>query len=267
MPEWVNVIIQGIVEGFTEFLPISSTGHLILSSQFLQMDTPAGVFEIFIQLGAVIAVLLFYWSDIWQQIREVQHKPQIQQFWLGIFIAFLPAATIGFLLNDWINDVLFQPYFVAIGLIIGGILFLVAENFLIIPEDNSSSIDAQPPSLKQAFFIGCWQVLALLPGMSRSGMCIIGTLVTGLDRKRATQFSFYLAIPTLGMATIYTLLKNLAILSSNDLLMLFLGMIVSGIVAWFSIAWLLRFVSSHNFIPFAYYRIIFGIIILIILYL
>lgn len=263
MPEWLIVVIEGIVEGITEFLPISSTGHLILTSEILQFDGYAGIFEIFIQLGAIIAVLIFFWRDLWQQAREIR-SPQTQKHWLGIIVAFIPAGIVGFILADYL-DAIFQPYVVGIGLIVGGIMFLLVEHFVKLPETAEKKLTEEPLSIKQAFFVGCWQVLALIPGMSRSGMSILGALTIGIDRKRATEFSFYLALPTLGIASVYSLLKNLDQLSSNDLAYLFLGAIVSGLVAWFAIAWLLNYVSKNNFRPFAYYRIVVGIIILIVL--
>jgi undecaprenyl-diphosphatase len=263
MPEWLAVIIEGIVEGLTEFLPISSTGHLILTSSLLQFDGYAGIFEIFIQSGAVLAVLSFYGRELWLQLKGIR-SPKTQQHWLGLILAFLPAGLIGFFIADYL-DTIFQPFFVGIGLIMGGIMFLVVEYFIKLPESSEVPLIEAPLSLKQAFIVGCWQVLALIPGMSRSGMSIVGALILGIDRKRATEFSFYLAMPTLGIASLYSLIKNLDSLSTGDLSYLFLGALVSGIVAWLSIAWLLRYVSSNNFLPFAYYRIALGILILLII--
>src|SRR5690606_17661830 len=150
--------------------------------------SPSGVFEIFIQLGAVIAVIIFFWSDIWRQIREVTQNKQTQQFWLGIVVAFIPAAVLGLLLGDWFDSFLFRPDVVASALMFGGILVLFVARFSKIAQDNPESIDSEPPSLKQAFWIGCWQVLALIPGMSRSGMTMVGAMFTGLGRKQATEF-------------------------------------------------------------------------------
>jgi undecaprenyl-diphosphatase len=266
MPTWLVVIIEGIVEGITEFLPISSTGHLILTSSLLQLDGFAGIFEIFIQLGAVLAVILFYRGDLWHQVRNI-YSPQTQQHWLSIFIAFIPAAALGFVLINYIDAVLFQPYVVATGLVVGGFMFLFVERFVKVPEEKGKSLLENPLSYKQAFLIGCWQILALIPGMSRSGMSIIGALIIGIDRKRATEFSFYLAMPTLGLASLYSLVKHINELSLYDFAYLVLGASVSGIVAWLSIAWLLRYVTNHNFVAFGYYRILVGIFILLIIFL
>lgn len=263
MPEWLKVVIEGIVEGITEFLPISSTGHLILTSAALDFEGYAGIFEIFIQFGAILAVFLYYWRDLWKQAQDFRN-PKVQQHWLGIVIAFLPAGIIGFFIADYL-DLISQSAVVGVGLIIGGLMFLAAEHFVKLPETSDKTLLEEPLTLKQAFLIGCWQLLAFFPGMSRSGMSIVGALANGVDRKRATEFSFYLAMPTLGLASLYSMIKNLSNLSPNDFAYLFLGAFVSGVVAWFSIAWLLRYVSSHNFVAFAYYRIFVGILILLVI--
>lgn len=267
MAEWIKVVLLGIVEGVTEFLPISSTGHLIVAAEAVVLqESLTGVFEIFIQIGAVIAVIIYYWQSLWQQVRTVRTSPETQRLWIGVIVAFIPAASIGLLFNDQIEAVLFSPTVVAVALIVGGVMFLVIENFFTTPpseDDDSKPLDDAPLTLRQALIVGCWQVLALIPGMSRSGMSIIGGMLAGLDRQRSTQFSFYLAIPTLGGATVYTLLRSLDTITANDLALLFLGAAVSGVVAWLSIAWLLRYISKNSFVPFGYYRIAVGILILL----
>lgn len=261
MIEWVKVIILGIVEGITEFLPISSTGHLIVAAALLNFQgSMGGTFEIFIQLGAIVAVIIFFRSEIFQQVRTITSNSRIQRFWLGIIIAFVPAAVIGFLLKDWIKEVLFSPAVVGITLIIGGIIFLIIERR---PAAQPSSGEAEDITPTQALIVGVAQTTALIPGVSRSGASIIGGMLGGMNRRAATQFSFYLAIPTLGLATIFDLLTNLDQISSDQLAMLVVGAIVSGIVAWLSIGWLLRYVANNTFVAFGYYRIIAGIIILI----
>jgi undecaprenyl-diphosphatase len=264
MPEWLLVVIAGIVEGITEFLPISSTGHLILTTSLLNFDGYANIFEIFIQSGAILAVIFFYWQQLSSQFKTIS-SPRTQQHWMGVVLAFVPAGLVGFFIADYL-DTFFQPYVVGIGLIVGGIMFLLVEHYVKVPQTSETPLIEAPLSLRQAFLIGCWQVLALFPGMSRSGMSILGALSLGIDRRRATEFSFYLAIPTLGIASVYSLIKNLYMLSANDLAYLFLGALVSGIVAWFAIAWLLRYVSSHNFVPFAWYRIVLGVVILLVIF-
>lgn len=269
MSEWIKVILLGILEGVTEFLPISSTGHLIVAAEFMRLqDSLQGTFEIFIQIGAVVAVIVYYWGDLWQQFQNVT-RPKGQdarQLWLGVLLAFIPAAVIGLLAGDFLEETLFNPVVVAGALIVGGLMFIFIERFFTGKHENpeDSEISDDPLTLRQALIVGCWQVLALVPGMSRSGMSIIGGMLAGLDRRRATQFSFYLAIPTLGAATVYSLLRDLSELNSSDLQFLFVGAVISGIVAWVSIGWLLRYVSKNNFIPFGYYRIALGIVILII---
>ncbi len=260
--EWLEVIILGIIEGITEFLPISSTGHLIVAAEFIQLqDNLRGTFEIFIQFGAVVAVLLYYSATFVRHARLIRKDTEIQQLWLSILIAFLPAATLGFLFGDIIERVLFNPIVVAFAMIIGGVAFIVLERRY---EKRKTSLTvSNTVNLKQAIIIGSWQILALIPGTSRSGMSILGGLFAGVSRQMATTFSFYLAIPTLGGATLYTLFKDLDKINGDDIWYLLIGALVAGVVAWLSISWLLRFVASNTFIPFGIYRILMGSLILI----
>lgn len=264
MPDFIKAIILGIVEGVTEFLPISSTGHLIVASDLLDFQALNGTFEIFIQLGAVVAVVLYYRSRLWRQVLALREGREGWRFWLNLFIAFLPAAVLGFLFADVIQAALFNPTVVALALIVGGIVFLVVERRLPPPSGDQMelSAEADPMHWRQALGIGLAQTLALIPGMSRSGASIIGGLLVGLGRPAATEFSFFLAIPTLGLATVYSLVRSLDQLRPDDMLNLGIGAVVSGVVAWLSIGWLLRFVSRHNFVPFGVYRILAGLVIL-----
>lgn len=271
MSEWLKVVLLGIVEGVTEFLPISSTGHLIIASEFLALrDSLDGTFEIFIQIGAVVAVFAYYRAALWQQARLLFAPPQPEdrasalQLWLGVFVAFIPAAIIGLMLDDWLEARLFNPVAVAIALIVGGVMFLIVERWLQSTrlDDQVTSVNDHPLTMRQALIVGLWQCLALIPGMSRSGMSIIGGMLAGLDRHRATDFSFYLALPTLGAATLYTLARDFNQLNNADLGFLLLGAAISAVVAWLSIDWLLRYVASNNFVPFGIYRIILGAVIL-----
>lgn len=255
-----RAVVLGIVEGITEFLPISSTGHLIIASDLLNFQgSIGGTFEIFIQLGAVLAVVWYYRRDLWQQARAVPRDPKVRRFWLNVAIAFVPAAAVGFLLHEWIKERLFSPVTVAVALIVGGIVLLLIER-----RDHSagtpSVYDVTP---KQALGIGLAQILSLIPGASRSATTIIGGLLTGLDRPTATNFSFYLAIPTLGLATVYDLLSSLDQISANDALNLLVGTVVSFVVALLAIGWLLRYIARNDFKIFGYYRIIFGLIVLV----
>jgi undecaprenyl-diphosphatase len=262
--EWVKVVLLGIIEGVTEFLPVSSTGHLIVATAALNFEGSAnGTFEIFIQFGAIVAVILYYRKEIFRQLRAFPSDPDVRYFWLAVFIAFLPAAVFGFLLRHWIKNVLFSPVVVAVSLIVGGLIFLLVERHAQ-PEADVVATEMPVLTLRQAVVVGVSQILALIPGVSRSGATIIGGMQGGLSRQAATQFSFYLAIPTLGGATIYELLTSLdQIGGAQEMGMLLLGAVISGIVAWFSIDWLLRYVSRNSFVPFGYYRILAGIVILL----
>jgi undecaprenyl-diphosphatase len=254
-----RVVVLGIVEGVTEFLPISSTGHLIVFSDLLNFEgSLGGTFEIFIQLGAVLAMVWFYRRDLWQQVRAAPRDRTVQRFWLNLAIAFIPAAGIGFFFHSWIKERLFSPETVAVALIVGGVLLLLIER-----RDHSagtaSLYDVTP---RQALGIGLAQVLALIPGASRSATSIMGGLLSGLDRPTATAFSFYLAIPTLGLATVFDLLTSLDQISGGDVLNLLAGTVVSFVVALAAIGWLLRYIATNDFRLFGYYRIIFGLIVL-----
>ena len=197
MIEWLKVILLGIVEGVTEFLPISSTGHLIVAAALLDFqNSMGGTFEIFIQLGAVVAVVLFYRRQLVQQARTLPSSRDVQRFWLAIVVASIPAALFGFLLRHWIKAVLFSPGVVAISLIVGGLIFLLVERGR--REDAARTTESTQISLRQAIIVGLAQTTALIPGVSRSGASIIGGMGAGLSRRAATEFSFYLAIPVLG---------------------------------------------------------------------
>ncbi|HRF94174.1 MAG TPA: undecaprenyl-diphosphate phosphatase, partial [Aggregatilineales bacterium] len=219
MEELIKIIILGIVEGVTEFLPISSTGHLIVFSDLLnsEMARLGGTFEIFIQLGAVVAVVIFYFGDIRKQIFTVHKDPVVQRLWLNIIIASVPAAILGFLARDFIKDTLFTPLVIGITLIIGGIIFILVERN---PKPTEPDQTLDSITLKQAGIIGIFQAVAMIPGVSRSGASIIGGLLNGIDRAVITKFSFYLAIPILGGATIIDLILSLDELQGNDLIYL-----------------------------------------------
>jgi undecaprenyl-diphosphatase len=271
MTDFVYSIILGIVEGITEFLPISSTGHLLVAAALLGFPTEAlGVpnpkafrdtFTIFIQIGAILAVLIYYWRDLWGQLHKLPTDRATQRFWLYVVIAFIPAAVIGFLLRNVIKEILFNPLVVGIALVVGGIVFIVLEAR---PRTPKTTALAQL-SLRDALVIGVAQVTALIPGVSRSGASIFGGLLAGLDRKTATVFSFYLAIPTLGSATIYDLYSALSdgMVQAAQLPYFAVGAAVSFFVALAAIAWLLRYVSNNSFRAFGVYRIIAGAVIIV----
>jgi undecaprenyl-diphosphatase len=265
MDNIIKVIVLSLIEGVTEFLPISSTGHLIVGTEVLQFDSVGTVFEIFIQIGAVVAVIVYYRMTFMQHVHELRWNLKIRRFWLFILVAFIPAATLGLLLHEQIETVLFSPTVVAISLIVGGIVFLVVERLPQFKEatDHPSKItDITDVTFRQALIVGLVQVLALIPGMSRSGASIVGGMLSGMNRKIATEFSFFLAIPTLGGATVYKLAISLDQLQGNDWVLLAIGTVFSGIFAWFAIDWLLRYISQNSFVIFGYYRILAGLVIL-----
>ncbi|MES2939112.1 MAG: undecaprenyl-diphosphate phosphatase [Pseudomonadota bacterium] len=252
--------VMGVVEGLTEFLPISSTGHLILAGALLHFDDEkAKVFDIAIQTGAILAVIIVYWQKIRSTLAALPTQRQAQRFSLNVLVAFLPAVVFGLLLGKAIKAHLFTPAVVATTFILGGIIILWAER----RQQGAVRVqEADDMDWKDALKLGLVQCLALVPGTSRSGATIIGGMLLGLSRKAATDFSFYLAIPTLIGAGAYSLLKERALLSMDDLPMFAVGLVFSFASAWLCVRWLLRYISSHSFTPFAWYRIAFGIVVL-----
>ena len=257
----VKAAIMGIVEGLTEFLPVSSTGHLILAGHLLGLHSERDkVFEIAIQTGAILAVILVYWAKIRETLRTLPSERESQQFALNVLVAFFPAVVLGLALGKAIQQHLFTPTVVAIALIVGGFIILWAEKR---KHPNVRIHEVEQMRWSDALKVGLVQCLALIPGTSRSGATIIGGMFLGLSRKAATDFSFYLAIPTLVGAGVYSLFKERAQLSADDIPMFAVGLVFSFISAWLCVRWLLRYISSHTFTPFAWYRIVFGIIVLV----
>ena len=248
-------IIMGVVEGITEFLPISSTGHLIITGQALSFTgEKAKLFEVFIQLGAILAIVWLYREKLLSLIRKFPGDQQARRFGANLLIAFMPAAFIGLLTHKAIKQYLFSPITVTIALIAGGLVILLIEN-----RKHSNEInEIDQITYRVAFAIGIAQVFALFPGVSRSGATIMGGLLAGVSRKTSTEFSFFLAIPTMFAATIFDLTRNYTILSYSDFEMLSVGFIAAFLSALWAVKWLIKFISSHDFKPFAYYRIIFG---------
>lgn len=259
MDEILKAALLGVVEGLTEFLPVSSTGHLIVASDLLNFNALGGVFEIFIQIGAVFAVLWFYRADLLRQVRTVGSDPAVRHLWATLIIASIPAGLAGVLLRHWVKDTLFNPTVVAISLIIGGIAFIIIERR---PQQVvTTSRDAL--TWRQAILVGVAQMLAIIPGVSRSGATIMGALLVGVSREAATAFSFLLALPLLGGASVIELVTSLDELSGDQLVLLAVGAITAGLFAFLAIGWLLRYVSRNTFTPFGYYRIAAGIVILL----
>ncbi|HVW65342.1 MAG TPA: undecaprenyl-diphosphate phosphatase [Nitrosospira sp.] len=255
----LKALILGIVEGLTEFLPVSSTGHLILVGDLLNFNDEKGkVFTILIQLGAILAVCWEYRVRIGSVIHQIGSSKDANRFVLNLFIAFLPAAILGLLFIKTIKHYLFHPVPVALALIIGGFLILWAERRKhVVDVERVDDMD-----WKHALKIGLMQCLALIPGTSRSGATIIGGLFFGLSRKAATEFSFFLAIPIMFAATFYDVYKHRDILQFNDMGVFLVGFVASFISALIAVRGLLRFVSHHDFTVFAWYRIGFGAIVL-----
>ena len=280
---WIKAAILGVVEGLTEFLPISSTGHLILAGALLGFDDErAKVFDIAIQTGAIFAVILVYWQKIRSTLLALPTQPQAQRFALNVFIGFVPAVVLGLLLGKAIKAHLFTPTVVASTFILGGFVILWAEwRAARAPRQHSPnyptsaalghwSAPTTPVARVQevedmtpldALKVGLVQCLAMVPGTSRSGATIIGGMLLGLSRKAATDFSFYLAIPTLIGAGAYSLYKERALLSADDVPLFAIGLVVSFLSAWVCVRWLLRYIASHSFVPFAWYRIAFGLLV------
>ena len=260
----IKAAIMGVVEGLTEFLPISSTGHLILAGALLGFDDEkAKVFDIAIQTGAIFAVILVYWQKIRSTLVALPTEKKAQQFALNVLIAFIPAVVLGLLFGKAIKAHLFTPVVVATTFIIGGFIILWAEKLQKTANTPVRVNDVDDMTAMDAVKVGLVQCLAMIPGTSRSGATIIGGMLLGLSRKAATDFSFFLAMPTLIGAGVYSLYKERAVLSMADIPMFSVGLLFSFISAWLCVRWLLRYISTHDFVPFAYYRIVFGVIVLI----
>jgi undecaprenyl-diphosphatase len=271
MNEILVAIILGIVEGLTEFLPVSSTGHLILAENWLNYTgEKANAFVVFIQLGATVAVVGYFRQRIWRVLMAMLGKPMAgnphglmpeaaRRFFLGVVLAFIPAAVLGLLFENVIEAILFKPQPVAIALIAGGVAILVIEKF----QPAVQTEVAEAISLSQSWWIGVAQCAALIPGMSRSASTIMGGLLKGLSHAAAAEFSFFLSIPTLGAASLYKLFDVVPLLSADDAVVFAAGFFVSLAVAWVVIAVFMAFIKRHSFAVFAWYRIIFGMAILL----
>ncbi len=273
MLELAKAAMLGVVEGITEFLPISSTGHLIVASRALAVTDSGGTFEIVIQLGAVLAVVWFYRRDLSRRITQVRAN---RRFWTALAVGVLPAGVLGFLFIDAVKATLFTPTTVGIALIVGGLVIWWVERRPQPPNGHEVEVrsgivdvDASGPrgldsiDVATALRIGLIQLTAMIPGVSRSGATIIGGMLVGLDRQTATAYSFYLAIPVLGGATLFDLLQNLSANSAAGRTAEFaVGILFSFVTAFVAVGWLLKYVARHDFRGFAVYRIIAGLLIL-----
>ena len=259
LPLLFKALILGVVEGITEFLPVSSTGHLILVGDLLDFNTEEGkLFEIVIQCGAIFAIVWEYRARLASVVAKLPTDPQARRFALNLLVAFLPIAVLGLLFGKTIKDVLFKPVPVAVAFIVGGLIILWAERRK--HEIRVGSVDDM--TWRDALKIGLAQTLALIPGTSRAGATIIGGLFFGLSRRAATEFSFFLAIPVLFAASAYELFKHRGTLSAEDLGILAVGLVAAFASAFICVRWLLRYISRHDFTVFAWYRIGFGIVVL-----
>ena len=260
---WKTVIV-GLVEGLTEFLPVSSTGHIILAEELLHFQGPPGkVFEIVIQLGSILAICVLYYAKILSTaVGVIRRDPAAIRFSASIVLAFLPAAVVGVAAHKYIKSVLFNPTVVAVALIVGGIVILVIEKYAQRPRiKNIDDVD-----WKTALFIGFCQCLAMIPGVSRAGATIMGARVLRVERATAAEFSFFLAIPTMLGATVYDLYKNWKVLDWNAGGVIAIGFVVAFFAALAVVRPFVRFISRHGFGVFAWYRIVVGAVALVLLY-
>jgi undecaprenyl-diphosphatase len=253
MPIW-QVILLGLVEGLTEFIPVSSTGHLLLGGYFLGFESPGKTFEVLIQLGAILAILTIYFHKLLRILFDLPSDPRTRRFVLAVLVAFLPAAFIGAAAHKFIKEVLFNPWVVSVALVVGGIVLLAVDKMRL----ESRYHDAMDFPLPMAFKIGCLQCLAMIPGVSRSGATIVGALLLGADKRAATEFSFFLAMPTMMGAFAFDLYKNWAQLTPEDVKAIAIGFAVSFVAGAFVVRYLLDFVSRHGFSLFAWWRIAVG---------
>jgi undecaprenyl-diphosphatase len=256
---WLTAALLGVVQGLTEFLPVSSTAHLLIGARLLRFDDPGGVFTVMIQLGSIVAVMWLYRAKIVNVVRGLPSDPDARHFVLMIFIAFLPAAVAGALLSGFVKRVLYTtPAVIAASFIIGGIVMLVVERYRPAP----TVLNADHTSLSRALAIGTCQVLALVPGVSRSGATIVGAMLMGLDRPAAAEFSFFLAMPTMAAAFGHDLLEVRHHLSTERALEIGIGFVMAFIASALVVKPFLAIVRRSGFVPFAWYRIAAGLVLL-----
>ena len=251
----IEALLLGLLEGLTEFIPVSSTGHLLLAGHFLGFESTGKAFEVLIQLGAIVAVVGVYFGRLITIAMRLPHDPDARRFVVGILVAFLPAAVVGALAHEFIKTVLFEsPALICTTLIIGGFALLWIDKLELRPRYHEAT--HYPVSL--CFKIGLCQVLAMIPGVSRSGATIGGALLLGTDKRSAAEFSFFLAMPTMAGAFAYDLYKNYELLSANDVMLIAIGFVAALVAGVFVVRTLLDFVSRHGFAPFAWWRLIVG---------
>jgi len=256
MADWLMAIILGLVEGLTEFIPVSSTGHLLLLGHFLGFESTGKTFEIVIQLGALLAIISVYFKRLWTLATRWPFDPDARRFLIGLLVAFAPAVVIGVFAYDFIKTVLFEtPLVICIALIVGGILLLLLDKMKKVP--TYLEVDRYP--LRVYFLIGLFQCLAMVPGVSRSGATIAGGMLLGTDKRSAAEFSFFLALPTMGAAVAWDLLQSWDRLDFSDAGLIAVGFLTAFLTALAVVKLLLDFVSRHGFAPFAWWRIVVGV--------
>ena len=259
----IEAVILGLLEGLTEFIPVSSTGHVLLAGHFLGFESEGKVFEVLIQFGAILAILSIYFARLWQLFITLPSSPKSRRFVTGIVLAFLPAAVIGVFSHEFIKTVLFEaPGLICTTLIVGGVVLLWVDK----RETEIRYTDVKDYPLSMAIKIGLFQCIAFIPGVSRSGATIAGALLMGTDKRSAAEFSFFLAMPTMAGAFVFDFWLNRNALTSDDLTLIAVGFVVAFIAAVVVVRSLLNFVTRHGFAPFAYWRIGVGIAGLIGLY-
>jgi undecaprenyl-diphosphatase len=250
----VKALILGFVEGFTEFLPVSSTGHLLLIGHFIGFESKGKTFEILVQFGAILAIISVYFWKLWDIATGMFSDPAKRRFVIAVLLAFLPAMVVGFLARDFIKGVLFNPTIVCVALIAGGLVLLVVDDLKL----EGAKDDVMQFSLPMALKIGCFQVLAMVPGVSRSGATIVGAMLMGASKRAAAEFSFFLAMPTMAGAFLYDLLKSYKLLTLNDAMLIGVGFVAAFFSGLLVVRGFLDFISKHGFAPFAWWRIIVG---------
>ncbi|WP_334064919.1 undecaprenyl-diphosphate phosphatase [Limimaricola cinnabarinus] len=257
-------LLLGLLEGLTEFIPVSSTGHLLLAGHFLGFESAGKTFEVVIQLGAVLALLTLYFGQLWRVLRDAPHDPAARRFIAAVLIAFLPAAVIGVLAHDIIKTVLFEtPALIAVMLVLGGIVLLFVDRMAL----RTRHEDAMRLPVRTALAIGFFQVLAMVPGVSRSGATIVGGLLMGVSKRAAAEFSFFLSMPTMAGAVAYDLFQNRAVLDWSALNEIAIGFAMAFVTAVIVVKWLLGYVSKHGYALFGWWRIAVGLAALAGLYL
>lgn len=259
MGETITALLLGLVEGLTEFIPVSSTGHLLIVGHFLGFESAGKTFEVVIQLGAVLAVLGVYAAKVGKTIIGLPTDPEARHFAASILVAFLPAVVVGVMAHGFIKEVLFEsPRLIATMLIVGGVILLIVDRMPLTPRHH----DAERFPIWMAFAIGVVQCLAMIPGVSRSGATIVGALALGADKRAAAEFSFFLSMPTMAAAFSYDLYKNRDLLDWDAMGQIAVGFTAAFVAAVLVVNWLLRYVSKHGYAVFGWWRIIVGAVVL-----